>query len=46
MELEQSEKEFLVNLLSQLTIKPASEDAQRTVATIQSILGKLNGRKA
>jgi len=41
MELTVEEKAFIVDILSQLTIKPASVEASRTVATIQSILGKL-----
>lgn len=41
MELTSEEKTFLKNLLSQLTINPATKDAGKTVETVQSILGKL-----
>lgn len=42
MELTAQEKAFLKNLLTQLTIAPASKDAAITVELVQSLLGKIS----
>lgn len=41
MELTQVEKEFLVKLISQLQISPASPEASKVIELVQSIMGKL-----
>lgn len=35
------EKQFLVNILASLSIKPADKEAQKTVSLVQGLLGKL-----
>jgi len=41
IELSLEEKGFLINVLRQLSISPASQDALKTVETVQSIVQKL-----
>lgn len=41
MDLTQEEKDFLKNILSQISVKPSSPEAAKTVEMVQSILRKI-----
>jgi hypothetical protein len=42
MEWTKEEKEFLKNLVTQITIRPSQPDAAEVVAIVKTILQKLN----
>lgn len=41
MEFTEEERNFIKNLLNQLSFRPAAEDAEKTVKLVRSILDKI-----
>jgi len=45
MELTQDEKQFILNLLTNLTLNPAQQDASAVVQMVQALVKKLGEKK-